>query len=44
LAGFILELTGKIPAKNQEIIFNKFSFVIESSDEKRIKQIRVKVL
>jgi len=44
LAGFILELTGKIPAKNQEIIFNKFSFVIESADEKRIKQIRVKVL
>ena len=29
LAGFILELTGNIPKKNEQISFNDFTFTIE---------------
>lgn len=41
LAGLILELTGEIPQKNQTINHGKFTFVIESADRRRIKQLRV---
>jgi len=41
LAGLILELEGKIPARNTEISFSPFTFRIESSDTRRIHRIRV---
>lgn len=41
LAGFILELTGKFPKKNQIILFGGYTFKIEALDHKRIKQIKV---
>lgn len=41
LAGFILEITGKFPKKNQIILFQGYSFKIEDLDAKRIKQIKV---
>jgi gliding motility-associated protein GldE len=41
LAGLILELKGEIPAKNSNIEFGNFRFIIESSDRRRIKEIRV---
>ncbi len=41
LAGFILEITGKFPKKNEMIKFNDYSFKIEAIDKKRIKQIKV---
>lgn len=41
LAGFILELTGKIPAKNQRVSFENFEFTIESVDKRRIKRVKV---
>lgn len=43
LAGFILELTGRIPKKNERIEFNEFSFAIEAADKKRLKQIKVTI-
>jgi gliding motility-associated protein GldE len=43
LAGLILELTGEIPEKNQVVRFKNFSFMIESADRRRIKQIRVEI-
>lgn len=43
LAGLILELTGEIPEKSQVIKFRNFSFMIESADRRRIKQIRVEI-
>ncbi|HZL76474.1 MAG TPA: gliding motility-associated protein GldE [Bacteroidales bacterium] len=43
LAGLILELTGEIPEKNQVVRFGNFSFMIESADRRRIKQIRVEI-
>lgn len=41
LAGFILEISGNFPKKGQKIIFNTFTFTIESLDKRRIKQIKV---
>jgi len=41
LAGFILEITGKFPRKNESISFRGITFKIESMDKKRIKQIKV---
>lgn len=41
IAGIILELTGEIPAKNKKIDFKNLTFIIESVDKRRIKQIRV---
>jgi CBS domain containing-hemolysin-like protein len=41
LAGFILEITGKFPKKNQIILFKAYTFKIEALDHKRIKQIKV---
>lgn len=41
LAGLILELTGEIPEKGQIINSGNFTFSIESSDRRRIKEIRV---
>ena len=43
LAGLILELTGEIPQKNQTISYGDFTFLIESADKRRIKQIRVEI-
>ncbi len=41
LAGFILELTGRYPKKNEKIKFKDYLFTIEAIDKKRIKQIKV---
>ncbi|UMB52823.1 gliding motility-associated protein GldE [Lutibacter sp. A64] len=41
IAGFILEICGKFPKKNEIIKFSSYTFKIESMDKKRIKQIKV---
>ncbi len=41
LAGFILEITGKFPTKNDKVSFNNYNFTIEAIDKKRIKQVKV---
>ena len=43
LAGMLLELTGEIPEKNKTISYKNFSFMIESADKRRIKEIRVEL-
>ncbi len=43
LAGLILELVGKIPQKNETIMFKEFIFKIESADNRRIKRIKVSI-
>jgi putative hemolysin len=40
LAGFILELTGRIPRKNEQVNFNNYTFKIESADGRRIKRVK----
>ncbi len=41
IAGFILELSGKIPQKNEKIKFENFLFTIEAADKRRVKRIKV---
>lgn len=41
LAGFILEIAGRIPVKNQKVPFANFEFTIESADKRRIKRVKV---
>lgn len=43
LAGFILELTGKIPMKNEKIVFENYAFTIEAADKRRIKRIKLNI-
>lgn len=43
LAGLVLELSGKIPAKDEEIKWNDLTFTIESVDRRKIKRIKVSV-
>lgn len=43
LAGFILEILGTFPRKGQKISFDNCTFLIESVDKKRVKQIKVMV-
>ena len=43
VAGFVLEIAGRIPIKGEVIKFNRFSFTIESADRRRIKSIKVVV-
>ena len=41
LAGFLLEVAGKFPEKDQEIQFENFTFKVESLEGRRIKRIKV---
>ena len=41
LAGFILELSGKIPQKNERIRFEHYLFTIEAADKRRVKRVKV---
>ena len=43
LAGFLLEISGSFPKKNDIIQFDRFSFKVEVIDQKRIKQIKVNI-
>lgn len=43
LAGLILELTGEIPAEGQVVKYDKFVFIISSTDKRRITSIKVKI-
>ena len=41
LAGFILELSGKIPQKSEKIFHRDFVFEIESVDKRRIQRVKI---
>lgn len=41
IAGFILEITGRFPRRDEKINFDSFVFVIESVDRKRVKRVKV---
>jgi gliding motility-associated protein GldE len=43
LAGFILEVLGNFPKKDQKIGFENCTFTIEAVDKKRVKQIKVTI-
>lgn len=41
LGGFILEMTGRIPKKGERVDLQHFTFVIEGSDNKRIRRVKL---
>lgn len=43
IAGFILEVYGKFPRKNEIIKFESYSFKIEAMDKKRIKKVKITI-
>lgn len=43
LAGFILEILGNFPKKDQKIVFENCVFTIEAVDKKRVKQIKLTI-
>ncbi len=43
IAGLLLEISGGFPKRNESIIFENYTFVIEAIDNKRIKQIKVSI-
>ncbi len=43
LGGFVLELTGRIPKKGERVELENFTFVVEASDNKRVRRVKVVV-
>jgi len=43
LAGFVLEQMGRIPLKGEKFQLEQFQFVIESSDKRKIKQVKITI-
>jgi len=41
LGGFVLELTGRIPKKGDRVELHNFTFIVEASDNKRIRRVKV---
>jgi putative hemolysin len=41
LGGFILELTGRIPQKGEQVALHQFLFTVESADNKRVRRVKV---
>lgn len=41
IAGFVLEIAGSFPKKGEVIVFKEYRFLVESLDQKRLKQIKV---
>lgn len=43
LGGFILEMEGRIPQKNEYINFEHYTFTIESADKRKIKRVKIEI-
>ena len=43
IAGFCIEQAGKILQKNEKVNFDNYTFTIEASDKRRIKQVKVTI-
>jgi len=43
LAGFLIEIEGRIPRKNDKIKFNHLVFTIESADNRKVKRVKITI-
>lgn len=43
LAGFLIEYTGNIPKKGEEVKFKEYIFTVESADNRKIKRVKVTI-
>lgn len=41
LGGFVLELTGRIPKKGEQVSLRNYTFIVEASDNKRIRRVKL---
>jgi CBS domain containing-hemolysin-like protein len=41
IGGFVLELSGRIPRKGERFELRNFSFVVEASDNKRVRRVKL---
>lgn len=41
LAGFLIEMSGKILVKNERVSYKNFTFTVEAADKRRLKRIKV---
>lgn len=44
LAGFVVELAGKIPLKGERYTFDTYAFTVEAADRRRVKRVKVTLL
>lgn len=43
LAGFVVELAGKIPMKGERYTFDRYTFTVEASDRRRLKRVKLTI-
>ena len=43
IAGFCTEIAGKIMLKNEKLNFDKYTFIVEAADKRRIKKVKVTI-
>ncbi len=43
LAGFLIEYTGTLPKKGEEVKYKEFIFTVESADNRKIKRVKITV-
>lgn len=43
LAGFVIELAGKILKKNERVTFHNYTFTVEAADSRKVKRIKVTI-
>ncbi len=41
LAGFVLEICGRIPPKNEKIRFQDYLFTVEAADKRKVKRVKI---
>jgi len=41
LAGLVIEIAGKIPQKNEKVSHKNFTFIVEASDKRRVKRVKI---
>lgn len=41
LAGFMVEIAGKILRKNEKVSFDRYLFTVESADKRRVKRVKI---
>lgn len=43
LAGFVLELAGRIPMKNEKVKFHDYTITIEAADRRKVKRVKLSI-
>ncbi len=43
IAGLLMELTNRVPVKNEKIAFHQFIFTVEASDKRRLKRVKLTI-